>query len=260
MEPLKVTTVITCFDAANQPYIDRLLWSLYMQTSVDNEIILVTHEEFIPKISNHIKVKIVIRPKTESCPQFINAGFAEAHPESNVFFYCNDDVFICENSLFVLANLCHGKKNIVNALCNSDNGFSYYADFYFDGEAIPQFLRLEQYQDKLDMLYKWGNMIEKTPCILFPLRWLCIYATAIPADIWRKLNGFDAAGLGRFGAADADFCLRARKLGCYSTVTNNAFILHFGGVTSSKNTNDIERKEERQLFHKKWGFFPEQVQ
>lgn len=253
---IKVTTVITTFDVKNAIYLKWLFWSLARQLEVDNEVILVTHKDFVPDVPHGTKV--LIRPKEETCNQYINAGFLEARPDSEVFFYMNDDVFLCENSLTITCQLAKAKNVIVNALCNTDNGFSYIADMPFRGVPLKQFLTFDDMNGSLESFFYEMNYAKNVPCIMFPLTWLCIYATAIPARTWRLLNGFDIENLPN-GCADVDFCLRARKQNVRSMVTNNAFILHYGGVTSNITMTDETRKLDRKRFFDKWGFYPENV-
>lgn len=57
----------------------------------------------------------------------------------------------------------------------------------------------------------------------------------IKNELWSKLNGFDAKFF-MYGE-EADFCLRARKLGYEPMVTHKAEIIHYGGA-SERNESD----------------------
>ena len=76
---------------------------------------------------------------------------------------------------------------------------------------------------------------------------------AIRADLFRSLDGFDAAFPVNYN--DVDLCLRARQAGFRVILENAAVLIHHESLSRDPGT----RRAERILFYRRWGHLIEQA-
>lgn len=249
--PYKITAVVTTFSDTIGDYLKYTLESLLSQEGVDLEVILVSSQNIDPLAPPNVKV--FKQPRNKSNCQNVNFGFRQARPESTLFFTVNDDVILSKNSLKSLAETS-SKNYIANAMSNNDNHWLYLADFKVGDLVFPRYCRVDDrvFKELAEAVMGYSLENNGLPTLLLQ-HFVCTYATMVPRKIWEDLEGYDDKNLGVAGT-DVDFCLRARQLGVQSVVTNQAFIFHAGGVTSSETLNDTIRAKDRELFKAKWGF------
>ena len=75
----------------------------------------------------------------------------------------------------------------------------------------------------------------------------------IRRSLWEELDGFDPAFF-MYGE-EADLCLRARKRGARPTITPDAEIIHYGGMSETVPADKVERllRANVTLAEKHWG-------
>lgn len=256
----KVSIVITSYWPEAKKYLDLLIQSIanleYPKEQL--EVIVVGKKSYLPQYEiDGIPIKTVCPPDLD---QFytatgVNYGISQASPESEYFFYMNDDVILTKDCLKNMVFTCRGQPYVANALspCDQGMGYIFLLGYQKDGDFHPLMERFYKYDQLISQFNHLINAKSLYPSGVVFQNNLCIYATLIPRSIWEDVGGFDENF--RIGADDTDWCIRASQKGTRFVSVTDSIVWHFGG--SSHKLDDATRKHNQVYFYKKWGIpFP----
>lgn len=257
-----VSVIIPTYKEESEPYLYWCLWSLLRQ-NIPLEIIIVADgdagpERIIYKVKRSVEETMfppllpnikVIRPKKERTrfSEKNNIAIKEASSHSSFFLLMNDDFFPCRDMIkqMIDASLSYENKCVTGALSNCDNnGMLFRTGLNFHNQ-----LRLNDKINKdMPMVFE---SIPFTKPFFFEVPRIYFYNVLIPRKAYEEIGPLDEEMLHAY--EDTDYAIRARLLGYKLIIAQNAYGIHFSGVTSSVATKEYERIHDEQRFLSKHG-------
>ena len=173
-----------------------------------------------------------------------NIGVKAVDQSAKYLLFANDDVIFAKGSVKELMIAMGDNTLIMNAFSNTDTEMYYWAEM-----PVPRFYDLEDIKGKEQVLM--GYPIERR--VVFPVPFVCFYATMMPLKLWNELGGLDENFTS--GPDDRDFCMRAAQKGVPSMINLAPTIWHAGGKTiATKNQDEVaaNRVKNAKYFEEKW--------
>ena len=230
----QLSVIIINYNTAD--YIGQCITSVLMQRSVNHEIIVVDNasvDHSVDLIHDQFPmVRIIVNSH--------NRGFAAANNQAisiscgHYLFFLNPDTTVADGCLEAIVNFMDRNPSVgIAGTAISDP----------DGTLHPS----------VHQHYPGGRRARKIAAgLVGDIAWVLGAAMAMPANLMRRLGGFDE----RFFlyGEEQDLCLRVRQGGYSVGYIPDAMITHWGGKSEMRHTWEkiFEKKiiAEYQFFHK----------
>ncbi|HCU05231.1 MAG: hypothetical protein A2X77_00800 [Gammaproteobacteria bacterium GWE2_42_36] len=225
---MDVSVLIVTYQAA--AYIERCLHSVFMQKNISYEIIVVDNASIDDTtiILRKFNDRIQLIENTE------NRGFGKANNQAfqqatgRFVFLLNPDARLTDpNALRHLVDFMgeHPQAGVV--------GTKIISTYDADKTTLPK----NHYPDEQYIDSPFQHLPGK-------IAWILGASMMFPADVYRKLQGFDEAFF--LYAEDADICLRARELGYEIAYFQDVVVEHMGGASEAMaNFYDRTMRKEK---------------
>jgi GT2 family glycosyltransferase len=220
----------------SQHQIHRSLESLYRQTGLPSfEVIVVDNasaDNTVSIIRKHFpQVRIVQSNRNLGFAGGLHAGIGDA--QGKYLLLMNPDTVVLNSAIDRLLNFAG--QNPQNGIWG---GITLYDNMALNPEHAwtkPTFIALLFFAFGFNKLFPhspffnkinyggWRRDAVKKVDIISG----CFFLTT--RELWDRLDGFDPAFF--LYAEEADFCLRAKKIGCQPIVTPDAKVIHHGGAS-----------------------------
>lgn len=245
----EISVIIPTYLNSNKKYLDLCLHALQSQQGISFETIIVSSCKEKPIVPDW--TRLVHFDRRVHFPEGINIGADISDKRSKYILLLNDDAVPSRLSLVNMARACGDNKAIIGPMSNCDLGWRYFTDFNIHNEVkgkltIDRFMTMEQIEGWEEDIINY----HPTSHIMFPVDYVCFYATLIPRTVWDLVGPLDANYL--TGHDDEDYCKMASRKGIQSYISTSAFVWHFGGRTANTEITQEIREQNLGYFTNKW--------
>ena len=251
----QLSIMLPAFKEEHVDYLNLTLDSLRNQYFTDFEV-LIPHNHSKDPDTTGLNAKVMRPDPRLSVNEWYNIISKEA--EGDLIMTTSDDLIFSRQSLHNMVSLCNSYGGIIHPISQNDVGLLYLAQFSVVNEELKRlnlkrYMRIDEVKGFVDSIKNFDTKFS-TP-FLFPVKWVCTFATMMRKSTWDLLKGFDTDTY-KIGQIDVDFCLRAAKEKIMTYVTPNAFVFHFGGVSTDGNIPSEVKVRDMQAFKNRWDFVP----
>lgn len=245
MKP-EVTILVTHHLNENDKYLAACVRSLQATEGIEIEIIAISDAPLPPKdIPQGPNTILIWDRKAVTVPDKWREALRGANPGARYFMMVSDDVIVSKHTVTGLARALGPDEGIMGCRSNSDQ-----TTRYFTNTGFPLKMTIEELgarEIEVIGMPRW-------PDILLPQDWVSFYCVMMPKSVCKKVGELDANLEVRYN--DADYCLRARKLGIPSLIHLGVFALHFGDKTIPQCTSQEQYAAADRAMKEKYATGP----
>jgi len=248
----KISILVVTYLESNQRYLDLCLKSIinlnYPKELLD--VLVLSTGDYEP---HTMGFRTIHTDRHYHYPEACNFGVKHLDKDSTHFLILNDDVILTKNSLRSLVAAAGDVDVIVGPVSNCDNGWKYSIPYigYMDGGEFKQltkrFYRYEELAHDADKIMDYNLPVNPG---VWRQDYICFYAVLIPRKVWDKLGPLDNNL--KTGFDDTDYCHRASLEKIPVIISQDAFVLHFGGVSADIVLTPEIRDYNAEYFKNKW--------
>jgi N-acetylglucosaminyl-diphospho-decaprenol L-rhamnosyltransferase len=240
--PLLLSIVMVSYNS--EEHIISALGSVYSQTGFSSfEIIVVDNasvDDTVMKIREKFPmVRIIQSDRNLGFAGGVHLGVAES--QGKFLLLINPDTVILDSAIDRLLEFSEINPN--NGIWS---GITLHKDMNLDSEHAwtkPTFTALLFFAFGLNRLFPHSSLFNKINYGGWSRDTVrevdivsgCFFLTT--RELWSRLNGFDPAFF--LYAEEADYCLRAKKIGFHPIVTPDAKVIHLGGASHNLFSNKM---------------------
>lgn len=244
-----ISIIITHALSSSNSYLELCLESLRRQ-NIPKEVIVVSSAHEPPPVPDF--VKLFWEPEPSSYAEKINFGIAKSDPNTPYILLGQDDLVFGKDCIASMIEGCGKNLCLITPLSNCDNSWLYHANFELMNEKgerliLPRFFKKELLENFEEAAMSCQTNLKA----LFPATSICLYSCLMPRLVWDIVGGLDPQY--QNGCEDSDFVYHAKQKGFNSFVSAGSFVIHFGGVSSSKMVRKEENDRNYLYFKQKWG-------